>query len=375
MSSKDYLKAPVPAPNLHIPASTSTARVSVIDTGARVSLPMTNFLKPDMPGKTRLSGPAYSFLITHPSGRRVLFDLSIRKDIENFPPRIRDRIKDPDWDVKSPQHVADVLTKHGIDLSEVEAIIWSHWHWDHTGSPTTFPPNTSLIVGPGFKENFTPGYPINPDAPLNEADWANRELRELDFGTEGKDLETEGKGLKIGRFQAVDFWGDGSFYLLSSPGHAVGHMCGLARVDSAQGQDSFVFMGGDCCHHPAEFRPTPYLPLPTTITPSPLPKHPKYSRSCPGELFQHLHPTRSADEPFYHVTPSFPHDLNSCNWSIAGCEEFDADPNVLVVMAHDESLLGVMPFFPATLEGWEREGLGVKGRWRFLGDFGEGVRE
>lgn len=41
-----------------------------------------------------------------------------------------------------------------------------------------------------------------------------RNLREIDF---------EGAGsLRIGKFPAVDFFGDGSFYLLDSPGHAIG---------------------------------------------------------------------------------------------------------------------------------------------------------
>ncbi|KAM5476938.1 hypothetical protein MauCBS54593_000209 [Microsporum audouinii] len=37
-------------------------------------------------------------------------------------------------------------------------------------------------------------------------------------------------GLEIGRFRAMDFFGDGSFYLLDAPGHAEGHLCALART-------------------------------------------------------------------------------------------------------------------------------------------------
>lgn len=105
----------------------------------------------------------------------------------------------------------------------------------------TFPPSVNLIVGAGFKEKLLPAYPINKDSHLLESDWEGRELVELEFNT----------GLKLGRFKAIDYFGDGSFYLLDAPGHAVGHTCGFARVSKGSNgeEDSFVFMGGDACHH------------------------------------------------------------------------------------------------------------------------------
>jgi len=45
---------------------------------------------------------------------------------------------------------------------------YSHWHWDHAGDPTRFPPETELVVGPGFKENLLPGYPQNPGSGIRE---------------------------------------------------------------------------------------------------------------------------------------------------------------------------------------------------------------
>lgn len=48
----------------------------------------------------------------------------------------------------------------------------SHWHWDHLGDPSTFPPSTELVVGPGFKKEFMPGFPANADSPVRESDFA-----------------------------------------------------------------------------------------------------------------------------------------------------------------------------------------------------------
>ena len=47
----------------------------------------------------------------------------------------------------------------------------SHWHYDHIGDPSTFPASTELVVGPGFKEAFLPGWPARPDSPVRESDY------------------------------------------------------------------------------------------------------------------------------------------------------------------------------------------------------------
>ena len=47
----------------------------------------------------------------------------------------------------------------------------SHHHWDHIGDLSQFPPETDLIVGPGFKSEYMPGYPTNQDAWITEKDY------------------------------------------------------------------------------------------------------------------------------------------------------------------------------------------------------------
>jgi glyoxylase-like metal-dependent hydrolase (beta-lactamase superfamily II) len=47
----------------------------------------------------------------------------------------------------------------------------SHWHWDHIGDVSLFPRSTEVVVGPGFKDNFMPGYPVNDKAPLLQSDF------------------------------------------------------------------------------------------------------------------------------------------------------------------------------------------------------------
>jgi len=171
--------------------------------------------------------------------------------------------------------VREQLEANGVSGRDIEDIIWSHWHPDHTGDPSTFEHSTALIVGHGFKNTFTPGYPTKKEAPILDSDFAGRELREISF---------EKTSVKIGNFRAFDYFGDGSFYLLEFPGHAIGHLCALARATTSP--SSFIFMGGDAAHHGGEFRPSEYLPLPDSIIPNPF--APYSATTCPGEMFESI---------------------------------------------------------------------------------------
>lgn len=208
---------------------------------------------------------------------------------------------------------------------------------------------------------MTSGYPTDPNSHVVASDWAGRELREISFHSD----------LRIGQFRAFDFFGDGSFYLLDTPGHAIGHMSALCRT-TVECDGSFLFLGGDCCHHGAEFRPTEYLPLPAKISPSPFTAYKPHSK-CPGELFQRLHPEKSATEPFVKIAHA--EDVNLATDSVRGVEEFDAAEILFVLLAHDHSLLGLLGFFPKEFNGWRETGVKRRGTWGFLADFKEVVED
>ena len=236
---------------------------------------------------------------------------------------------------------------------------------DHTGDPSTFPGSTDLIVGPGFKSRFVPGYPTIKDSPVSESAWQGRELREIDF-------DSESNGLNIGPFRGLDLYGDGSFYLLDSPGHATGHMCGLARTSADPSE--FIIMGGDIAHHGGEFRPTKWLPLPETIRPNPMEApFTKSAPACPGELFEALHPSKNPTEPFMDPVGEMHDDAKLVIESRDKWEEYDAQENVFAMIAHDMSLFDVVEFYPRTANDWKSKGWKEEGRWRFLRDFDTGA--
>ncbi|KAF4553627.1 Cytochrome P450-like protein 82 [Elsinoe fawcettii] len=359
----DHMVTPQAPPDLKIPASESTVKVSCVDSTTYLKLPMGPFLQPDIKGKEFMTGPAFGFLIQHSSGKRIMFDLGTRKDWQNLPKLIVDRVQGGGWEVNVEKNIAEVLEENGIDVpgGAVDAVVWSHHHWDHVGDMGTFPKKTDLVVGPGFQKEHLPGFPERQEAPIMAEDFEDRTVHEID-------PEKDGKGLKLGRFWAYDYFGDGSFYLLDTPGHSVGHICGLARTTGGD-KSTFVFMGGDACHHGGEFRPTQYLPLPSELSPSPVPS----LRVCPGSLLTAFHRNKSATEPYYTVTPKFAYDVEKCNWTIDGVEEFDAHENVFVLIAHDDSVINELDLFPKDMNDWHEKELAKKVKWSFLKDFGGAV--
>lgn len=387
----------VAKPILDIPHSNSTVKISIVDTTSFVrNIPVPVFLEPPYKGFDKTDIPVYSFLIEHPpSGRKALFDLGIRKDWENLAPNAAKPIKEIGMTIDVKDDITDILQAGGIDPKDINSVIWSHSHWDHIGDPSLFPLTTDLVVGPGFKDSLLPGYPENPHSQIRSSDYHGRKLVEVSFDNDNTKT--------IGGFRALDFFADGSFYLLDSPGHAVGHLSALCRTTSSASpsaeepnSSTFVYLGGDSAHHPGIFRPSSHLPLPTSITinPSPTPGLTPSTQTPilrPGATNNHndhnnnnenhnsnnntfasahrLHPSPSArTEPF--LLPTTTHDAPAFNTTISLMQKLDACDNVMVVIAHDTSLEGVVDTFPqGTVNGWKQRGWKERVRWRFLRDF------
>jgi glyoxylase-like metal-dependent hydrolase (beta-lactamase superfamily II) len=284
-------------PALNIPSSCNTVSVSIIDTTVSVSgILGTSFFSPEIEGNKYLAAPSWSFLVQHPTlNRSLVFDLGVRSDWENLPPPVVELVNSGvAGELHVEKGVRKILEDGGFNASSLEAVIWSHWHFDHTGDPSSFDNHTALVVGPGFKQKVLPGYPANPNATFLESDYAGRELRELSFQQNSTGY------LTIGNFQAFDYFNDGSYYLLSMPGHAVGHLGGLARV--SHNPDSFIFMGGDSCHHAGELRPSEYRPLPKNISPNPFTSISAPKAPCPGAQFEKILRNGDRTKPFYGVS-------------------------------------------------------------------------
>jgi glyoxylase-like metal-dependent hydrolase (beta-lactamase superfamily II) len=153
----------VPSPALNIPHSRSTVTISCLDTTSTVFLSPSFVVEPAIEGHEELVCPNYAFLIEH-RGLRILFDLGARKDIDGYAPRVKDMLRH--FRVTAKTDIKGVIG----DL-KVDTVIWSHHHWDHVGDMSRFPSETDLVIGPGFKKEYMPGYPTNPDGWILETDY------------------------------------------------------------------------------------------------------------------------------------------------------------------------------------------------------------
>lgn len=351
--------------------SGKAAIVRIIDSTSNIDNMSANYLmQPEMSGFDIMSSlPTWSFLIEHESGRKLLFDLGIPTDWREMAPNVSDSLKKKDWVITVDKPTVQILSEHNIDPTQIEAVVWSHWHWDHIGNPGTFPSSTKVIVGPGFKEEKLPAYPTNPKADVRESDFEGRELHEITF--------TEEQSLQIGPFRAYDYFSDGSFYLLDTPGHTVGHLAGLARTTTSP--PTFIFMGGDLTHHAGELRPSQYLPLPASSTLSQMPAlaaHLAHTGICPGALLEEMQTSRdrtpAATRPFF--DPKIGKDIPLAIETIKKTQVADADDNVLYIFAHDDKIRGLIDLFPKQATEWKQRGWGEQLTWKFLDDFEAAVK-
>lgn len=255
--------------------------------------------------------------------------------------------------------IRQILQEGGTDPDKIDSVVISHWHWDHTGDLSLFPKHTDMVVGPGFKEAFMPGFPKRQDSPFHDKEFEGRVVREINFDD----------SFKIGKLQAHDFFGDGSFYILHVPGHAVGHINGLVRTTP----DTFILLGGDSCHFGGSIRPTQYLPMPETI-PDETPLDSRFQRPCPCSLFTACHPdpANARTTPFYHPSSgpgSWYINPKQAEQSLHALMEFDVDENVFIAIAHDPSLFDVCEFYPeAGANDWKAKKWGKKARWGFVNE-------
>lgn len=341
-----------------------TVKVSAIN-GALSRLPAELLVYPTVKGHDEIRLANYSFLIeSSHRDKKILFDLAFMKNLEErMPPALKRIFEGGPGGVDSTYDVPDTLIYHGVSLSSINAIIWSHSHIDHVGDPSVFPSSTDLVVGPGFRNTSMPGYPANSEAFLLDSAFHGRNVQEVDFG--------QGT-LNIGGFQAIDYFDDGSFYILEGTGHTMNHLCALARTT----EDTFVLMAGDACHHVGILRPSEYLPLPDTISPSIWEESSPsiWNTNCSCRCFRPLLPESKDSNSFYGISPGMFEDPERAIDTVQKLKTFDGHDKVLVIVAHDPSLLGVVDFFPRTLNDWEQKNWAEAVRWRFLADF-KGVLE
>jgi hypothetical protein len=145
------------------------------------------FFSPVVPGHEDAPFPVYSFLVEHKkTGKRVMYDLGIRKDPLNLAPDVAVFFSSGATVVEPFKDITELLEDGGIPLTSIDSVIWSHTHFDHIvrplllllaaqfdnvyqGDMSKFPNTTGIVLG---SESDTSTYPEFPHAILQDSDFA-----------------------------------------------------------------------------------------------------------------------------------------------------------------------------------------------------------
>lgn len=121
-------------------------------------------------------------------------------------------------------------------------VLTSHAHWDHCRPIDTEFPRACAFFGPGTAEHCSPGHLVSEEA-KEMVQWDGRYFDPKRATQNWKSFD--GPWVKFGAFEkAMDFFGNGSFWVIQAQGHMPGNLCAAAHV----AKDEWILLGSDCCH-------------------------------------------------------------------------------------------------------------------------------
>lgn len=100
--------------------------VRVIYASSLAGLKVNFLMGPDLEGFDVLPKmPSFSFLVEHPSGKKILFDLGIRKDWKTgLPESVSQRLVKSNYAIDAEKNPYDVLKENGFDPDQIESVVW-----------------------------------------------------------------------------------------------------------------------------------------------------------------------------------------------------------------------------------------------------------
>lgn len=112
----------------NVPPGSQSVQVRILDSTTRIGNIAVEFLmEPPMESMKHMPIlPSWSFLIEHPSGQKVLYDLGVPRDWHKFAPVVAERLKESGWKIEVEEEVIEILEKGGIAASEISSIIWRY---------------------------------------------------------------------------------------------------------------------------------------------------------------------------------------------------------------------------------------------------------
>jgi glyoxylase-like metal-dependent hydrolase (beta-lactamase superfamily II) len=180
--------------------------------------------------------PSLCFLLQHSKRpEKFLFDLGINGDLSKYPPAVQTMVGSL-FQLGDAPSCLESLSKGGLSPDDIDFVCVSHVHWDHTGDTHAFKKST-FLVGGDCQPLFEDAYPKDSTSMLASDLYPADRTRYLPVG----------EWSPLGPFpRAFDFYGDGSLYIVDSPGHVPGHINVLVRTSS---DGAWIYLAADSAHH------------------------------------------------------------------------------------------------------------------------------
>lgn len=110
---------------IRLPSGDKTMSVKMINPVNFGPAILQRFMAPAVPGlETFETSPSLCFLLEHPSGRKMVWDLGIRKDYHNYAPEIASYLPTTNYKIQVTKNVIDILEDNGVHAIDIEAVVW-----------------------------------------------------------------------------------------------------------------------------------------------------------------------------------------------------------------------------------------------------------
>jgi glyoxylase-like metal-dependent hydrolase (beta-lactamase superfamily II) len=186
----------------------------------------------------RIEIPIPAFVLEHPGAGVVLVDTGFHASVAVDPGKnmgpVLSRLMGSHATMDAHDGIPDQLRRRGIDPNAVKVVVMTHLHVDHASGVSQFPQATFVVTRREW-ESATEGPKLTRGYVPRQFDHAF-DWRLVDF-----DSDEVSSFVSFGR--SLDLFGDGSVRLVYTPGHTLGHMSVVARV-----QDGDVLIAADAAY-------------------------------------------------------------------------------------------------------------------------------
>ena len=197
---------------------------------------VTGFASLLRPGGGTLKAPCLAYVVRHPQRGTILIDTGMHPDVSTDLHKDFGRLMSLMFRKIRPaaESFDAALRAQGVGPDEVELVVMTHLHVDHTSGMRLLP-NAQFVCA---REEWAAATKPN-------ADRAGYVAHHLPPAERVQQVDLARDGEPHGPFaRTLDLLGDGSMRLISTPGHTVGHLSVLLRL--ADGGEALV--AGDAAY-------------------------------------------------------------------------------------------------------------------------------